>query len=406
MRHYDLDVENRDEMRAWLDLRSRVFLNDHATDDQLAELQQDIRGGGDRVQLVEDDGETVAAFRSFDTRVSIPGGARLGANAVTSITVSSTHRRRGLLSGWMVPELHRAAREGAVVSVLLASEATIYGRYGFGVVSGDTTWTVDVSRARFIRAPTGRVRALDLDRVQEVGSRFYPAAAARCVGTIERRNAGWRRVADTDRQRLWAMVHENDTGEPDGLVVYRYTGDMYDKRTLALEVVDLVAATREAEHALWQHCVGVDLIRAVTVSRTSVDLALPHWLTDPRAATTGEILDGLWLRVHDVPALLSARTYPVPGTLRLRVTDPLDQITGTYELVVADDGTGRCVRSEAAQVDTELSAAALAGLVFGLSPGGPNLAALLDNGSLCSRDPARLMATFGVTEPRWPLTHF
>src|SRR4051794_32077562 len=43
------------------------------------------------------DGRTVATFRSFATRLTVPGGF-VTADAVTNVTVSPTHRRQGLLS--------------------------------------------------------------------------------------------------------------------------------------------------------------------------------------------------------------------------------------------------------------------------------------------------------------------
>ena len=50
-----------------------------------------------RLQGVFDAGRCVATFRSFAQELTVPGGATVPADAVTAVTVTPTHRRRGLL---------------------------------------------------------------------------------------------------------------------------------------------------------------------------------------------------------------------------------------------------------------------------------------------------------------------
>lgn len=49
----------------------------------------------ERTQGAFDDGRCVATYRSFTQRLSVPGGASVTANAVSNVSVSATHRRRG-----------------------------------------------------------------------------------------------------------------------------------------------------------------------------------------------------------------------------------------------------------------------------------------------------------------------
>jgi hypothetical protein len=52
----------------------------------------------DRAIGAFEDGTIVGTFRSFATRLTVPGGARIPVNAVSAVTVRPTHRRQGILT--------------------------------------------------------------------------------------------------------------------------------------------------------------------------------------------------------------------------------------------------------------------------------------------------------------------
>src|SRR5688572_30034261 len=86
------------------------------------------RAGSDieRIQGAFDDGRCVATFRSFAQRITVPGGAAVTASAVSNVTVSPTHRRRGLLSRMMDRDLRAAKERGEAASTLISAEYPIY----------------------------------------------------------------------------------------------------------------------------------------------------------------------------------------------------------------------------------------------------------------------------------------
>lgn len=85
-----------------------------------------------RVQGAFDAGRCVATFRSFAQELTVVGGATVPTDAVTNVTVTPTHRRRGLLTRLMAKDLAAARERGDVAATLIAAEYPIYGRYGFG----------------------------------------------------------------------------------------------------------------------------------------------------------------------------------------------------------------------------------------------------------------------------------
>src|SRR5690349_5438012 len=75
------------------------------------------------------DGErVVGTFSNHPNTVTVPGGAAVRASSVTAVTVTQTHRRRGILSSMMAAGLRQSADAGEALSILIPAEWPIYGR--------------------------------------------------------------------------------------------------------------------------------------------------------------------------------------------------------------------------------------------------------------------------------------
>src|SRR6266700_2741985 len=86
------------------------------------------------------DGAIVGTAGAFTFRMAVPG-AMLPVAGVTYVSVLPTHRRRGILRSMMLRQLTDIAERGAEpVAALWASEAPLYGRYGYGRASADATF--------------------------------------------------------------------------------------------------------------------------------------------------------------------------------------------------------------------------------------------------------------------------
>ena len=85
----------------------------------------------------------------LDMEITVPGGHQVPACGVSWVSVAPTHRRRGVLRA-MFTELHRRMETtGAPLAALTASDAGIYGRFGYGPATVATEVTVDRRFARF-----------------------------------------------------------------------------------------------------------------------------------------------------------------------------------------------------------------------------------------------------------------
>ncbi|WP_406269975.1 GNAT family N-acetyltransferase [Streptomyces sp. NBC_00191] len=304
-----------------------------------------------RVRGAFDEGRCVATFRSFDQQLTTVGGAALPASAVSNVTVSPTHRRRGLLSRMMAADLAEAKERGDVVSTLIAAEYPIYGRYGFGPAAWMTEWAVDVPRTGLDprwSGPSdgGRIDLVDAADVRKLGPELHAWLAAVQPGVVSRNERWWQ--LNTGQVQLpgqpWTepyyAVYRSASGEIEGLLAYEADDKWGDaKQPLNTATVrELLALTPAAERALWHYVCSVDWIATVKSGYRAPDDLLPLLLPDPRAARILTHADFLWVRILDVVRALEARTYAAAATLVLDVQDSAGLAGGTFRLDASPEG--------------------------------------------------------------------
>src|SRR6266540_6846971 len=86
----------------------------------------------DRGMTAEDHGELVATGGAYSLDLTLPGLTTIPVGGLTWISVLPTHRRRGILRRMIERHFDDVAGRGEPVSILLASESIIYGRFGYG----------------------------------------------------------------------------------------------------------------------------------------------------------------------------------------------------------------------------------------------------------------------------------
>lgn len=309
-----------------------------------------------------DAGRCVATFRSFDQELTAVGGARVAADAVSGVTVTATHRRRGLLTRMMERDLTAAKERGDVVATLVAAEYPIYGRYGFGPATRASEWTVDVPRAGLDArwagpADGGRIDLVDAEDVRKLGPDLHERLCRVQPGAIDRDELWWK--ANTGAVRLepsWKQpffaVYRSASGEVEGMAAYEIDDHWGDaKQPLNTASVQwLTGVTPAAERALWQYLCSIDWVVKVKSGRRAPDDLLPHLLPDPRAAHITSQADWLWVRILDVVRALQARGYEAEGSLVLQVAG-VDGLTGgRYRLEASAEGASCAPTRESAEL--------------------------------------------------------
>lgn len=355
----------------------RGFLNSAPyTDEEIREVARVLTIDPERTLAAFDGDRVVGTFRSIPRELTVPGGGTVPASGVTGVTVTATHRRRGLLTRMMNDGQAAAVRRGEPVAILIAAEYPIYGRYGFGPAAGATEWAVDVARARVPRDlpdDGGRVDLATPAEVREFGPALFDRVRRAHPGAIARTASWWRTFTGDlpnpshPYQEAFHAVYRDASGRIDGLLTYSVGDSPWDGKmpdaTLTVGKADF--ATPQAEAALWRYALSVDWVQTLRTGLLAHDDVLPLLLGDPRAARVVSSTDFLWLRVLDTPAALAARTYNTTGSLVLRIDDPAGYAHGTFRLDASPDQGGSTVTATGDNAELAMGVSELGALYLG-----------------------------------------
>ena len=299
-----------------------------------------------------DRGEIVGTSAASDLEVGVPG-AVAPMSGITSVTVSPTHRRKGILTEMMRRQLDGEHRRGLPLVGLWASESPIYGRFGFGMAVEQQEISIENHRANFKGSSLALAQGAHLtfatpEEIRKVGPKLWRERMQTTPGMVLRHHLDWEREypdrpePNDSRHRFQVICRMAD--EVIGFVSYRIS-DSSDPDGLdykKLTVRELVASEPVAEAALWRFMLDIDLVHQVSHGGHPVRSNLWHMLNDPRCMQQMPY-DGLWLRILDVQRALSARTYDIDGSVNIEVTDEFGEWSqGRYTLNVESDGTAVC----------------------------------------------------------------
>lgn len=332
------------EIRSTTDKDLDVFVDTvHAAFGRFPETPTE--GGGlwwsaletDRCLLaLTEDGRPVGTAAAHPFELTLPGETVIPASGVTAVGVLPSHRRQGVLSTMMRHQLTEFRARGEFLSVLLASEASIYGRFGYGPATYTERLTVPRQRAALAvpraRTVTGAPAAGPDNTSVEVLRR------AECGEILEEVYDRYRRAqpgALSRPHRWWALragqppispaprhvaVHRDADGIPDGYASYSVeSGTLTVDETIATDAAVFTALARFA--------LGHDLVSQVVFRRPARAPAALAACGLPRRR--GERRDGLALGAAAGHPGRADRTWLVHGRrTRPRRRRPVPRRTG------------------------------------------------------------------------------
>ncbi|MDA3626761.1 GNAT family N-acetyltransferase [Saccharopolyspora sp. WRP15-2] len=339
---------------------------------------------------VFDGDEMIGAAGRLEQEITVPGPAQCPLAAITAVGVKPGHRRRGVLTSLMREQLGALHDDGMPVAALYASEAGIYGRFGYGLASFESHLAVPRGAAFLstVEVDGRRVREVGREQALEFARSLYPAVAAANPGWLSRSDGSWEaRVLDSPNAR-GDVSAPRFAVHPDGYAIYRPKREWTSRGpAYQLHVAELVAATPQAYAALWRYLLDIDLVAEVVWRKAAIDEPVLGMLVNPRAVDR-EVLDGLWVRLVDLDRALMARRYAAPVDVVFDVTDrfcPWNE--GRWRLRADGAGSATATRTEnAGEISLDVAALAAAYL------GGTTLAALARTGRVVEREPGALLA--------------
>lgn len=251
---------------------------------------------------------------------------------------------------------------GEPLAVLTTSQSNVPARHGFA----PATWSLAADLVTTSR-DVPRLRLVDAGQAPHVLPGVYDRHRRVQAGQVARSARFWRRwfrdepLTRIGESRRFIVI----TPESDGYLSYRLDyGPLRGQPVRRMVVEDLIAATDAACRELWAYCLGFDQAPLVHVWNLPADAPV-FWL----ASGVGEVTvtagrPFLRLRVTDVGAALSARTYAARDQLVLDVAD--DVLPENNRLFLLDGGPdGATCRPTGRPADLALPVASLAAVYLG-----------------------------------------
>ncbi len=348
----------------------RGFLDEEATPAQAAVMRDRLRAR--ELRAVYDDATgspvPVGTIDGWDVELTTDVRRTLPMRAISGVTVSPTHRRRGIASYLVRRELDAAHERGIPLAGLTVSEATIYGRFGFEPAVHTTTWKVQTARARWVGPrPGGRLDALDRPTLAAALAEVHDAFRLDHPGETTGTQGLWTSLAgivpESEDRKVRGVRYRDDSGQTRGVVAFTLSGDGDEFTGHTLSVRYLAALDHDAYAALWRFVLEHDLVAEVEASLRSADEPLRWMIADQRGATVTE-RDHQWFRILDTKRTLESRSYREAGSVVLSVDDPWGYAAGTWRFTVAADGSASVEPSDD-EADLSLGVGALGAILLG-----------------------------------------
>ena len=237
-----------------------------------------------------DAGKPVALAGAYKFDLSVPGG-QLPCAGVTWVGVMPTHRRQGILRDFMRHQLEDVQEWGEPIAALWASEAAIYGRFGYGQAAPGRAAEVRTARAsRSVTTWPGSVRLVDADKALELFWPVYERVRAGRSGMLSRDERWWKehRLADPESWRRGASTKFYAAVEIDsrveGYALYRVKDDWEDGFARGeVRVIEALATSPAAEKVLWRYLHEIDLTVTVDGAPGSTPARRCHCSSATRA---------------------------------------------------------------------------------------------------------------------------
>jgi len=269
-----------------------------------------------------EDGKIATTYRAWPYTMYF-NGKDAPVAGVAAVGTLPVYRRRGYLRQITAVHFQRMYEEGErSIAILYPSQAAIYRRYGYAMVTTQYTWQIQPRGIQFAEPVpvTGTFRVV-ADGEVELLEEIYDGFCRERTGCLHRDREHWqRRVLSEPTKGVFSKVVYQEDDRPLGYVLYIIESVGPGHPNQQLTIGDFTWLTHTAHQAIWQYLAGLDLIGNITWRYIPPDYLLPYLLLEPRAPSVVSI-GGMMGRLVDVSRALTQRNYPVEGRLTFEVRD-------------------------------------------------------------------------------------
>ena len=357
----------------------------------------------------------------FEHEIRIPGGSVPSAG-LAGVGVLPTHRRKGALNGIMRKIIDDAKDRGDVLATLWASEASIYGRYGFSIGAFHDSYTLHraYSALNSDLDPKGYVDFIEISDSMDLLPEVHDKVFHIRNGVIRRDESLWddwvKKFQNFEQKDKTFLVGYWVDEKLEGYALYslesrdlqnpgsepRYIGGLLEssdpEEEHRMNILEMMSTNDEAYIALWKFLLGVDGVNSYRASKRPLDDPL-IWLLEHPDRMRKSLTSMHWVRIVDVLSALKARKYSADDTLVIQIYDdfcPWNQLRVLLE--VGSDGNNVSISTRSP--DISLSTKEIASIFLG----GVKLRTLAINGRVQENKTGaidRLDLMFSTSQAPW-----
>jgi predicted acetyltransferase len=309
-----------------------------------------------------EDGRMVGVGVDQPLELTVPGARFVKTRGLTWVGVLPTHRRRGVLTALIDHHVNGLRELEMPLSILYASETTIYGRFGYGPATERISEAVIDNRHGAFGVPfedDGRMVLIEDPSPVGVMREVLDRGRPQIPGEVDRSDRDLvDQFADADKKEF-RVAHVAADGSHDAFAVYKVESDWPHEAysQSRVQVSTLLASSDTGYAAMWRFLLDLDLTRTVTVQNRPLDDPIRWLLREWRYFHVKHVSDGLWLGLLDVPAALEARAYEADGELVL-------DVDAERFLLAVSEGSASCSRT-GREADISLGVAELGAAYLG-----------------------------------------
>lgn len=226
--------------------------------------------------------------------------------------------------------------------MLFASEALIYGRFGYGIAIEAASLSGQVRELAFrpgVDLGDGVLEEVDSETFLATAPAVYDAVIVALPGQMSRSREWWdawtfdNEERQKDSGKIRFVLHYESDGSVSGFAIYRPKHEWGGTGPNSeLHVQEVLATNPRAYARTWRYLLDMDLVRKVKYHGAAVDEEL-RYLVANHSALECAVSDAIQVRLLDIPRALSQRRYSAEVDLVFEVTDEfLPENSGRYRL--------------------------------------------------------------------------
>lgn len=384
-RNFEFRAVQKDDRAEYDSVVNYVFGNNSAEPDPEHDVIQN-----DWTTAAFHKGKVVATSAGYPFKMRLNGKA-VFVDGLTDVGTVPGFRRRGLVRELVTRRLNMVhEHEQQSASILWASMAAIYQRFGYGLGSTHSSCSIDPRYAmfQFETNPDGYVKNVEEEEGLPIIKNLYRTFINSRTLDLHRADIMWKGHFGTKKRKDYCAVYYDSDDQPQGYITYRL--GMFKRREddpgpdQRIQVHDYVYHTMDAYRGLWEFMRAHDLVGKIAVDMPRDDPALDLML-EPRMLNL-HTWDALWLRIVDVDTFIKGRNYGSKGTVVLEILEDPECPWNVGKFLIDTDGETTEVNQTTLSADVTIGPNGLASLLTGNS----SMTHLVRIGRATASDPTRL----------------